>query len=190
MRISGLTAYRTETLRNGSGFENSSVRCAGHAATARSEFAQIVLGEKNGAGVPKLSNDIRVCGRNGAGEQARTGGRGQIDGADVVLQGERDAVERSANPPGPALDVACPGFAQSPLVEGDNGINIRPYFVVSFDAGQIEFHESLSSEGTVFKGGLQVGDIRVSQIQSGRTGRVRQRGAVLSPRLRGNDTSD
>ena len=74
--IAGLAAYRTEALGNGAGLDNSRVRCTGHTATAGSEFAQIVLGEKNGTGVLKFLNDKRVRKWKRAREQARTCGRG------------------------------------------------------------------------------------------------------------------
>lgn len=65
---------------------------------ARSELREIRLGHDDGAGIPQLLHDERIVGRERTFEEQRAPRRGQVGRVDVVLEGDRDAVERRPRP--------------------------------------------------------------------------------------------
>ena len=93
VRIPGLPAARAPAAR---GVRRAEVR----------PLAQVGLAEDDGAGVAQARHDERILWRSGADQRERSGRRHHaVCGGDVVLDDDRDAVQRAARAAGLALRV-------------------------------------------------------------------------------------
>ena len=90
---------------------------AGHAGGGEvGQFGEDGLGEDHRAGLAQVRGERRVVGRDEALEGHRPAGGWQVGRVDVVLERDRDAVQRPAHLPGLALGVEPIGLGQRPGV--------------------------------------------------------------------------
>ena len=86
---------------------------AGHAGGGEvGQFGEHRLGEDHRAGLAQVRGERRVVGRDVALEGHRPAGGRQVGGVDVVLERDRNAVQRPAHLAGLALGVEPVGLVQ------------------------------------------------------------------------------
>ena len=98
------------------------------------QLGELGLGDDDGAGVEEVLRQGRVVGRHQADEGQRPAGGRHERGVDVVLQRDRDAVQRAADLAGRALAVEGVGLLQRLVVDGDDGVD---GVLIHRDAGQV-----------------------------------------------------
>ncbi len=122
-------------------------------------------------------DDERVLGRRGAGERQRSGGRHHaIGGGDVVLDQDRDAVQRAANTPAPALGVEPIGDGARVRVDLDHAVERRSGAIDRLDPREVLVHQRARRVLAGLHPLLQAGDGRLFQIERRRRGRLRAGG--------------
>ena len=101
------------------------------------QLVQIGLAEDHRARLPQLRHLERVATRREAGQRhGSTRGR-QVSRLVVVLDDDRDPVQRPAGAPLPSLPVERIGLVERPRVEGDHGVQRRSLLVVGGHAGEV-----------------------------------------------------
>jgi hypothetical protein len=158
---------------------------AGHAAAAGSELAQVDLGEDDRARVAKFPDDKGVGRWDRAVEQLRAAGRREIVGIEVVLQDDRNAVQRPTDFAGAALGIERAGFGEGVRVERNDRVDSRALFVVGGYPGEIPLREHLRGERAFVEGDIEVGDRGIRQIH--RRTRLRQGGGAENSREKASD---
>ena len=113
VRIAGLAAHRAEAVRHlrRLAATSGSVRAA-HAAAAAGPLAEVDLATM----IAPASRSFLTKTRRRAESSPRAAAsrrRRQIEGVEVVLEHDRDAVQRTADLAGLALGVERPGFARA-----------------------------------------------------------------------------
>src|SRR5438309_1477984 len=84
---------------------------------------------KESASGTQFFHDEGVGGWNGAFQQLRAGGRGQIVGAVVVLQNDRNAVDRAADFAGFAFGIEQAGGFERFRIGRNDGVDVRALLV-------------------------------------------------------------
>ena len=87
------------------------------------QFRELGLGDDDGARVEEVLRERGVVGRHQAGEGQRPAGGRHEGGVDVVLERDRDAVQRPADLAGGALAIERVGLFQRLVVDGDDGVD-------------------------------------------------------------------
>ena len=119
---------------------------------------RLTFAEDDRAGVAELLHDERIIGRERAFEQHRAAGRRQIEGVEVVLEDDRNAVERRARPLAFALRVERTCGVQRLRIQRQNRSKVGPLPIVGLDPRDRELHEPLRGEGAGPERRIQVGD--------------------------------
>ena len=89
-------------------------------------FRQVRLAEHDGPGRPQAGHDRRVARHPAADQRERARGRlHRVVGRDVVLEQDRDAVQRTAAPAGPSLGVTPRGDLEGGRVGLDDRVEQR-----------------------------------------------------------------
>ena len=132
------------------------------------ELRQVHLGQDDGARVPQLLHDERIVGRDRALEEHRPAGGRHVGGVDVVLEHDRDAVQRRARALGLPLGVERAGRLERLRVERHHRVNRWALAVVRLDAGQEALHQLLRGQGAGGEGRVQVGDGRLIERRATR----------------------
>ena len=114
---------------------------------ARGELVQVRLADDDRAGVAQLRHHERVAAGREAGERDRSAGRRHVRGRVVVLDDNRDAVQRPARAARGALAVERVGLVERVRVERDHRVERRPGVVVGADARQVGFDEVARCHG-------------------------------------------
>ena len=86
------------------------------------ELGQPGLGDDDRAGVAQVLRQRRLVRRHVAGERQRAAGRRHVGGVDVVLQRDRDAVQRTAQLAGGALAIERVGLLERARVDDDRRV--------------------------------------------------------------------
>ncbi len=112
---------------------------AGRAPAAEvGPFAQVGLAQNDGPGRPQPPDQEGIRPRPVALQGDRTGGgRHPIVGLDIVFEQDGDPVERSAQPPLPALAVPSGGGLHGLRVELEHGVDLGPGPVEGLDPIQV-----------------------------------------------------
>ncbi len=139
-------------------------------------LAEVGLAQHHGAGVAQPAHKVGVV-RAEALQGQRAGTGGHRCGVDVVLQQQRDAMQRTTQASFAALAVACGGFLQGIGVELDHRAQAWPGAVQRGDALQVGLGQGGAVQLTGGHPRLQVGDIgfgvRERHVAARRFGRMR-----------------
>ena len=103
---------------------------AGIARRAGTQLASSViagLGDDDRAGVAQVLRQRRLVRRHESGERQRAAGRRHVGRVDVVLERDRDAVQRTAHFARRALAVALVGLLERARVDRDR--RVQPVLV-------------------------------------------------------------
>ena len=114
---------------------------------------------------PRIAQVLRQRGvvrRDEIHERQRPAGGRQIGGLDVVLQRDRNAVQRSANLSGRALAIALVRFLQRIRIDGDRRVQL---VLIRGDADEVLQHELVRGDAPVFQRGLHVGDAGLDDVE-------------------------
>ena len=103
-------------------------------------------------------------------------GGGHVRGIEVVLQDDRNTVERRARPLALALGVERARRLERLGIHADHGAKLRSTPVVRLDARQAHLHELFGSEGAGAEGGVDVGNGRRIELDDLARGDRRQGG--------------
>ena len=104
-------------------------------------LAEVRLAEDDGAGLAQARDDEGVLPRLVRRQRQRAGRVHQAGDVDVVLQQDRDAVQRTAHLAGLALGVERVGVLQRRRVELDHRVQLRPSVVHDRDAIEIRLRQ-------------------------------------------------
>ena len=127
-------------------------------------------------------DDERVLGRRRAGQRQRPGRRHHaVGGRDVVLDQDRDAVQRAARSPALALRVEPVGDRERVGVDLEHAVQRRPDPVDRLDAREVFVDERPGGLPSRLHPLLQVGDRRLLEIERGRGVSLVYLGAGLRP---------
>ena len=114
---------RRRARRDRAGWRLAAERAEG---AARRELRQVDLGEDDRAGLAQLLHDEGVVGRHRSFEQHRAAGGRQVDGVEVVLEHDRDAVQRRARCPWPCARRRARAPCSSAFgLQRDDGVQQR-----------------------------------------------------------------
>ena len=109
------------------------MRCRGRAAVR--ELVQIELAEQDRARVLQSARDFGIFGRNAVLEQLARAGGANAGGVDVVLERDRNAVQRPAPLPTLLLGLHLPRRGERLFGDdGDEGVQLRVVLVDSLQA--------------------------------------------------------
>ncbi len=122
-------------------------------------FAEIGLAEDDGPGLPQTGNKKCVAPRDIAGQRQRTGGRRhRVAGLDVVLEEDRDAVQRPSHLVLPPLLVEGPRLGHRLRIGDDDGVQ---HGVEALDPLQVGPRDRLGTHRARFHQSLEIGDTRL-----------------------------
>src|SRR6185295_7997535 len=117
-----------------------------------------------------------------------TGGRRHVDRRVIVLDDDRDAVQRPADAAGATLGVEGTGLFERLWIERDHRVEARPFVVVRLDAGEVLLDEVVRRHRTDPLRGEQLEDRLLADVEGGRgRGRRQRRDQADLRRLRGNE---
>ena len=129
---------------------------AGHAAGGPvGELGELCLGDDDRPGRLEVARDRGVVVRHQVGEGERPTGRRHLHRLDVVLERDRDAVQRPTNAPRSALAIERIGDRQRLRVHRDHGVE---FVFVRRNAGEILLHDLTRRGALLFERGAQVGE--------------------------------
>ena len=112
-------------------------------------FAQVGFGQDQRPGSAQALDQEGVLGGDPTLQGQRSGGGGQaIGGVDIVLEHNRQSVQRAAELTRLALGVELSGDGQSIGIDFDNRVQARPVLVDGGDAGEIDFYKTLAGQLT------------------------------------------
>jgi hypothetical protein len=127
------------------------------------------LGDDHRARLSQHLSERGFVGRTQAVEGEHAAGRRHVDGVDVVLQRDRDAVQRSAHQAPRPLAIALVGLAQRARVDRDDGV--QP-ILVERDAQQVLLHDLARRGAPLLHRAAHVRDARLDHGE----GLARRRG--------------
>ena len=131
---------------------------------------EVGLGDDDGARVLQLADDISVLRRHVAREaQGAAGGR-HAGGIDVVLEQDRNAVQRADRPRRLELRIQVIGDLQRFGIDQDNGVQGWTALIIGIDARQIHFGQPAGSQPALPHRGMDVLDGRLDQVELDRPG--------------------
>ena len=142
------------------------------ASSVRLAFATMI-----GARLPEPLHHERIVWRHGLGERDRAARRRHVGGIEVVLQDDRNAVERTCRAGlGRAIDRL--GHLHRARVHADDGAERWALVVVGLDAIQILAHQLCAGDGARRQRGMDRADRRLFQYKEPRLrlGGVQTRG--------------
>ena len=138
-------------------------------------LAEVRLAEDHRARRSQPSDDERVCRGRRAGERQRTGRRHHaIARGDVVLDQDRDAVERSAYAAGTAFGVESVGDRGGVRVDFEDAAELGAAPVDRVNPRQILLDERPGRLHARFHPPLQLGDRHLVEIEGRDAGRLRR----------------
>ncbi len=124
----------------------------------RRELRHVHLREHDCAGRAQLLHEKGVFGRNRPFEQDRAASRRQVGGVVVVLEDNRDAVQRRARTLRFSLGIERARGLERLRIERQHRAQRRPLPVVRVDARQTELHQSFCRQRTGVERAVDVGD--------------------------------
>jgi hypothetical protein len=134
-------------------------------------LGEVGLAEQDRAGLAQPRGDEGVPGGDRPFEGERAGGGGHpVGGADVVLDQDRDAVERSAGALAAPLGVERVGDGERLRVDFDHRPQLRPFGVQGVDAGQILLGERARRLLARGESSLKLGDRGFLELEGSRSG--------------------
>jgi hypothetical protein len=141
---------------------------------AARELAEVGFRDDHTTGGAEAAGLLGVLRRIGIAERVETAGGREVDGVDVVLEQNRNAMEWPARAPGFALEVEGARFHERLGIERDERTQFRAGFFVGVDAGEEERRELFGRECARVHGRLQLADGGVGQRHRGGAGGQRQ----------------
>jgi hypothetical protein len=151
-------------------------------------FAQVRFAEHDGPRRSQRRDHRRVAPGEVVREGQRAGGGGDgIEGFDVVLDEERDAVERTAWARGTPLVVEPRRVVAGSGIEGEHGVKAAVPLVDVVDAFQIRVDELHRGDRACLEGGAEIGDgflhhLRSACHSAARAARAADSGVATSAR--------
>ena len=124
---------------------------------AAGELSHRGLPENHGTGVAERFRDESVVGRHRVPEDGRSVGRRHVDGVDVVLEQDGDAVQRPARPSAPALGIEGGGRLEGPRIHRDDRVELGAAVLVGSYPCEVRCHHLLRRQEATPYG---VGDAR------------------------------
>ena len=128
------------------------------------QLGQAGLGDDDGAGVAQIPGERGFVGRDQPLEREGAARRPHVRRVDVVLQRDRDAVQRSADAPLGTLAVERVGFLQRFRVDGDGRVE---QVLVLGDAREVLLHDLVRGEASRLHRRLHVGDAGLEDVEAG-----------------------
>ena len=133
-------------------------------------FIHVGLDEDDRAGLAQPLNHRGIARRVTVREH-RVAARGRhADGVDVVLDGDRNAVQKAAAASCLALLIELARDLGGARVDREHGAEARTLFVVGLDALQVQTDEPLVGQHAGVHGGVDVGDAGGEEIERARLG--------------------
>jgi hypothetical protein len=137
------------------------------------QLRQHRLGDDHRAAVTQVLGQRRVVGRDEVPERECAASGADIGGVDVVLEGDGDAVQRTADIAGGAFRVQRVGVRQGPWVHCDD--RVQP-ILVGGNTLQVLFGELARRDPARLQRRLDVGNAGFDDVEVDRGGRRRRRG--------------
>ena len=143
------------------------------AHVARCELAHVGLGDDERARVLHACDDGGIPGRHEVREEGRSVGGRQVAGLDLILEENRDAVQRPAESAGGEGGVEAGGLVEGGGVQVGDGVEPRSLLVVGFDAVEVTLHQVDAGQLSGEKRGVHLRDgcFLELEILGERTGR-------------------
>jgi hypothetical protein len=116
-----------------------------------------------------------VARRIAAGQRNRAAGRREIGDVDVVLDGDRNAVQRAAPAAAAALGIERAGGLDRARVDLEDRVEVRSLLVIGVDAGEVQRDQPLVSQRAGVDRRLDAGDARRQQVERSRRRRQARR---------------
>ena len=126
------------------------------------ELVQVGLADEHGAGIPQPLDLESVASGLKALERQRAAGRRHVGGRVVVLEDERNTVERSTDAAGPPLVIERGRLIERRRIERDERVD-GP--LVGLDAREIQLNQSPRGHRAVAQRPLQIGDVLLGDIE-------------------------
>ncbi len=137
-------------------------------------FAEVRLAQDHRAGVAQSRHEKGIARRGEVRERERSGARAHaVARRDVVLEQDRDAVQRAAEHARLALAVALGGDGKGIRIEFDDRADARSLAVDGADAGQVARRQGARGQPAGRHARLQLGDrcLQVLETRCGANGR-------------------
>ncbi len=166
----GIAGLAAAGAPSGSGMGGTEVR----------PFAQVGLAQDDRAGLAQALDQEGVAGGPEILQRQRTGRVDHRGGVDVVLEQDRDAVQRAAHRVVLALEIAQGRFLHGVGVDFDDRVQLRPGLVDRGDAVQVGAGEGAAVEFAALHASLQVVDVQfgVGEVRRRVGGRVGDGGGL------------
>jgi hypothetical protein len=139
------------------------------------QLGQGRLGDDHGAGLAQISRQRGVVRHHQALERDRAPGGRHVGGMDVVLQRNRDAVQRAAHLAGPPLAIEAIGFLERLRVHRQRGVQ---FFFIERDANQVLLHELARGDAAFTHRALHLGDRRFDHRETRSGFGLRRKGSA------------